>query len=132
MATIEIDFDVYKALTARRESEQESYNDVLRDLLGLPPKKAHTPSENRKGDWITKGVRFPTETEFRARYKGTIYEAKVEDGSLVMNGRKYGSPSAAAGAITHTFVNGWIFWECRFPEDTLWRAIKTLRNNRHS
>lgn len=33
---IEIDFDVFKALTAMRQSEADSYNAVLRRLLSLP------------------------------------------------------------------------------------------------
>jgi len=33
MPFIEIDFDVYKALTARRPSEDVTENDVLRQLL---------------------------------------------------------------------------------------------------
>lgn len=33
---IEIDFDVFKALTALRESESDSYNAVIRRLLKLP------------------------------------------------------------------------------------------------
>lgn len=33
---IEIDFDVFKALTALRESERDSYNSVIRRLLRLP------------------------------------------------------------------------------------------------
>lgn len=37
MHTIDIDFDVYKALTMRREKEEMSYNDVLRQMLGLAP-----------------------------------------------------------------------------------------------
>ena len=40
MITIEIDFDVYKKLTVRRESEEVSYNDVIRDLLKMSPKKS--------------------------------------------------------------------------------------------
>lgn len=134
MATIEIDFDVFKSLTACRESEDQSYNDVLRDLLGLPVKKVQAALalyDTHEGDWVSKGVHFPRGTEFRAKYKGSVYHAKVESGSLIMNGKKFGSPSSAAGAITGTFVNGWIFWECRFPEDTHWRLIKTLRNGRN-
>lgn len=33
---IDIDFDVYKALTILRQSETDTYNHVLRRLLGLP------------------------------------------------------------------------------------------------
>lgn len=35
MATIEVDFEVYKELTVRRESESMTENDVIRLLLGL-------------------------------------------------------------------------------------------------
>ena len=35
MHTIEIDFDVFKKLTAMRETETMAYNDVLRKMLGL-------------------------------------------------------------------------------------------------
>lgn len=40
MSTIEIDFDVYKALTLRCTSEEATYNDVLRQRLNLTAKKA--------------------------------------------------------------------------------------------
>ena len=36
MNTIQIDFDVFKEITARRKSEAVSENDVLREVLGLP------------------------------------------------------------------------------------------------
>jgi hypothetical protein len=132
MATIEIDFDVFKSLTARRDSEDKTYNDVLRDLLGLSPREFNTATKDKtfqEGDWIPKGVHFPPGTEFRAKYKGSLHRAKVEDGSLMLNGKKYNSPSSAAGAITGTFVNGWNFWECRFPGELHWKIIKTLRNS---
>ena len=35
MATIEVDFEVFKELTVRRESESMTENDVIRLLLGL-------------------------------------------------------------------------------------------------
>lgn len=39
MMTIDIDFDVFKELTRRRSSEEVTYNDVIRELLGLGVKK---------------------------------------------------------------------------------------------
>ena len=44
MPTIEIDFDVFKALTLRRPSEEVSENDVLRQLLHLPAKVQEAPT----------------------------------------------------------------------------------------
>lgn len=130
MTTIEIDFDVFKALTGRRESEEVSYNDVLRRMLGLEQSRENSPPITgpvSNGDWVTKGVRFPAGTEFRATHKGRTYTAKVVAGALELNGQRFPSPSAAAGSITNNSVNGWIFWECRSPGTSSWRLITTLR-----
>jgi len=132
MRTIEVDFDVFKALTLRRPSEDISENDVLRDLLGLSTKRGPSPPSgavSAPGDWVTKGVRFPAGTEFRATYKGQTWLARVEGGALVRDGKRYDSPSAAAVSITDNPVNGWTFWECRLPGQAGWKIIKTLRKS---
>lgn len=131
MPAIDVDFDVYKALTARRASEDVTENDVLRELLRLSPRKgasASAPGPTSAGEWVTKGVRFPAGTELRAKYKGRTYLAKVETGALVLNGERFDSPSAAAMSITGKPVNGWTFWEGRPPGKTSWQIIKVLRS----
>jgi len=130
MTNIEIDFDVFKELTNRRAAENVTYNDVLRNLLGLEPFKAAATSsalESPEGSWTTKGVTFPAGTEFRDNYKGKAIFGKVESGFLVINRKRFDSPSAAAVSITGNMVNGWIFWECRLPGKASWQIIKTLR-----
>lgn len=130
MATIEIDFDVFKALTAQRDSEEVSYNDVLRRLLGLTSKRGAPRSNNGSGsdgDWVTKGVRFPLGTEFRATHKGVTHLGRVQAGALSLNGQRFDTPSAAAMAITKNAVNGWIFWECKLPDSPSWQLITSLR-----
>jgi len=129
MNTIEIDFEVFKAITARRKSEAVSENDVLRELLSLPPKHTGQPARvaNNPRDWITKGVTFPEGTEFRKTYKGRTYTARVEASAIVLDGKKYPSPSAAAVSITGSPVNGWRFWEARIPGQAGWKLIETLR-----
>ena len=132
MPTIQVDFDVFKALTVRRASEEVSENDVLRQLLGLPTRKDTPiqPGVPAPGDWITKGVRFPVGTEFRATYKGQTHLGRVEGGALVLSGKQFDSPSAAAMSITgNKPVNGWTFWECRVPGQAGWKMIKTLRKS---
>lgn len=135
MHTIEIDFEVFKALTIRRETEAVTYNDVIRDLLGLNKVQTEsdpTPPAQRSSaqDWICKGVRFPAGTEFRATYKGDVYYAKVERGALVVDGTPVSSPSDAARIVTNTNVNGWRFWDCRFPGESRWKQINGLRPSR--
>ncbi len=129
MRTIEVDFDVFKAITMRRAYEDVSENDVLRDLLGLPPRKglSHSQASAGPGDWVAKGVRFPAGTEFRATYKGQTYLARVEGGALLLNGKRFDSPSAAAISITGSPANGWHFWQCRLPGQASWQMIKALR-----
>jgi hypothetical protein len=129
MPTIEVDFEVFKALTARRASENVSENDVLRDLLRLPKESARTirsdvPSPD---DWVTKNVRVPAGTELRAAYKGQTYLARVSSGALELGGKKFDSPSAAAMSITGHPVNGWIFWKYRLPGQGKWADLRLLR-----
>ena len=130
MHTIEVDFDVFKQLTVRRATEEVSYNDVIRELLGLGQGKAAAAKETTgpsPDDWVAKGVRFPAGTEFRATYKGRVRTGRVEGGALAVNGQQYDSPSAAAVAVTGSPVNGWRFWECRLPGKSSWQLIESLR-----
>jgi hypothetical protein len=130
MHTIEVDFDVFKLLTVKRATEEVTYNDVIRELLGLAPGKVaplEEPSQAHSGDWICKGVRFATGTEFRASYKGQIYVGGVEGGALQIRGKTFSSPSAAAMSITNSPVNGWRFWECRTPGQQTWQLMESLR-----
>jgi hypothetical protein len=129
MPAIDIDFDVFKAITLRRPSEDVSENDVLRQLLGLPAKRhaALPTSTPQPGDWVSKGVRFPAGAEFRATHKGQTHLGRVEGGALVLNGKRYDTPSAAAMSITGSPVNGWTFWQTRLPGQAGWKPIKSLR-----
>jgi hypothetical protein len=132
MPVIDIDFDVYKALTLKRETESHTYNDVLREMLELGPK---TKRAILKGPvvgmgWVSKGVTFPDGTEFRANYKGVLYSARVERGRLIAEGDKRASSlSNAARLITNNSVDGWVFWEVKRPGDTSWRKASLLRDN---
>jgi hypothetical protein len=64
MQSIEIDFDVFKALTLLRHSERDSYNDVLRNILKLPANKPPASTEemeraSKRGNvWQIRGVIF--------------------------------------------------------------------------
>src|SRR4051812_28263485 len=119
MVALDVDFDVYKALTVRRATEDVTYNDVLRELLELGEKPAPTASPKIAG-WTWKGVFLPNGTELRAEYKGTAYTAKIVDGSWMQAGQTFGSPSAAAHAITQSGINGWWFWSVKRPGDPAW------------
>lgn len=129
MQTIEIEFDVFKEITLRRKTENVSPNDVLREVFSLDPKIEDAFSDSpREYPWVTKGVSFPHDTEFRATHKGKMYNGIVQNGALAINGKRFTSPSAAAVSITGNSVNGWIFGECKMPGLNSWKTIKNLRN----
>lgn len=133
MALVEVDFDVFKAITARRDTEQVSENDVLRELLGLPPARraaldaSLSESPSVAPAWAYKAVRFPIGTDLRARYQGRYVAASIQSDGIHVNGKVANSPSQAANFVTGNNVNGWTFWEARFPGQTQWRSIQGLR-----
>lgn len=135
---IEIDFEVFKALTSLRQSENHTYNEVLRDLLGLQKTLSRQMNERFGGlaaalgpkpntGFVSRGLYLPDGTLLRVMYKGRTYEARIENGKwLFPDGREFTSPSGAAHAVTGTQVNGLRFWEARRPSDTEWRKLDAL------
>ena len=129
MATIEVDFDAYKQLTMLRQSESDTYNDVIRRLLKLGKAPVPNVSAVAKGA-VFKGVLFPDGTLFRVPYKGRTYTAEIKDGVWVgADGEKRSSPSEAAVKITGNSVNGWRFWQCKRPGDVGWQLMDRLRES---
>jgi len=128
MATVEVDFDVFKELTNRRATESVSYNDVIRKLLKLDSAPAPKVSPVVRGANF-KGVFFPDGTQFRATYKGRTYTAEIRNGVWVdSDGSTRNSPSEAAVKITGKNWNGWRFWHCKRPSDSTWQLIDGLRS----
>jgi len=128
MTAIDVDFEVYKALTLRRETEATTYNDVIRVLLKLGNEKRLPPDEPKKGATY-KGVFFPDGTLFEATYKGKRYTARIRDGAWFddQDGGIRTSPSHAVNKLTGTSVNGWRFWRCKRPGETGWTLLDKLQ-----
>lgn len=140
---INIDFEVYKGLTANLQNEADSYNEAIRRLLGLPSTDLVAgPSEltevgqawSTQESWGTisgvwyGNVFFADGTIFRATYKGRTNFAEIRDGRwLDQDGIERTSPSHAASAISGTNVNGWRFWFGKRPGDMDWHRIDELR-----
>jgi hypothetical protein len=148
---IDIDFDVFKALTALRQSEVDSYNDVLRRVLLIASTDLDTSGNENPDSPNWKGTKprlgaaaeaigraggdvyfgntcFPKGTRFKAIYKGQSYSAEVRDGKWVgEDGIVRRSPSDAACAISNTNVNGWRFWHVLRPGDSDWVRLDALR-----
>lgn len=128
MATIDVDFEVWKKLTALRKGEDDTYNEVIRRLLKLGKAKEDDSSSTGGTPWLVKGVSIPHGTEFRFSHKGTLHVGTANEGALQLSdGRRFSSPSAAAVAITDTNVNGWRAWECKLPGSSRWVQMDSLR-----
>ena len=125
--TIDIDFEVYKALTSRLPAETSTYNDVIRGLLGLSEAAPPPPEVASVGGWTWKGVTLPNGTELRANHKGQVYTAAITDGQWVQDSGTYTSPSAAGHAITQAGLNGWTFWSAKRPGDAEWTILDHFR-----
>lgn len=50
--------------------------------------------------WIIESITFPDGAEFKANYSGETYYAKVSNGALSLDGKRFKSPSEAAKHIT--------------------------------
>ena len=139
MATIELDFDVWKELTVLRTSEETTYSNVIRDLLRKSRLSEETLVNTKTGKGGLYGrqergssnmpIYIPNGTEFRAKYKGKMHIGIVQQDALVVNGNSYPTLSKAAYSITGTSHNGWIFWECRLPTQNVWKPAFELRDD---
>lgn len=124
---IDIDFEVFKALTALRHNEAHSYNAVLRELLNLDPVD---PSLNKIKGKILGGRFLPNGTELRAKYKNDFFYAEIVGEKLMYEGEIHSSASSAASAVTGTNVNGLNFWDVKRPGDVDWKRMTTLPRDR--
>lgn len=129
MVSVEIDFDLFKALTIRRSSENETISDVIRKALASSASSPQAKGETaQRLAAIYDGEAFPEGTLFRTTYKGRLYSAEIKGGRWQgQDGAIRRSPSDAARAITGNNVNGWRFWKAKRPGDSSYRLMDQLR-----
>jgi len=132
--TIEIDLDVHKLIESSRETFSEPPNTVLRRLLELGESGSPQPQRDpSRGAWTGKGVLLPDGTELRMQYRGQEHRGVIRDSVWLIEGRRFNSPSAAAGGVARTkdgrrpSLDGWKYWHVKRPGDPGWRALDSLR-----
>lgn len=145
---IEIDFDIHQMIELERRGFDEPAYMALRRLLKLPEKGNGNSNVNAKDagqalastaevglPFYADGVLVPHGSQARMKYaRGTqVYEGRFLDGKLVVNGVAYSALSPAASALgitkkgTTTSLDGWLYWEAKFPGETTWRKLSDLR-----
>ncbi|MFI5021411.1 MAG: hypothetical protein ACHQRJ_07140 [Alphaproteobacteria bacterium] len=134
--TIEIDFDVHKAIEVARLSFAETPNDVLRRMLGLNrhiAARANSIEIPAGRSWSGKGVALPHGTKLRMDYNGKTHFGEINNGEWHVEGGIYRSPSAAAGGVAKTktgkrpSLDGWIYWWAKLPGGSGWVPLSSLR-----
>lgn len=135
--SVDIDFDVHKRIELARESFSETPNAVLRRLLGLdaPQPVQQVIGASAVRAWSGKGVQLPHGTRVRMDYNGRTHEGEIIDGSWLVEGVRYSSPSAAAGGTARTKggkrtnLDGWIYWWALMPGEETWVKLSEMRSD---
>lgn len=123
-------------IETERKSFAEAPNTVLRRLLNLKsaPQVQHAVNGTAdRGAWTGKGVKLPSGTEVRMEYRGKEHRGVIQDSDWVVDGKRFKSPSAAAGGVALTkdgsnpSLDGWKYWQIKRPGESDWVALGTLR-----
>jgi hypothetical protein len=126
MPTVEIDFETFKEITARRTDETVSEGDVIRAALGLPS-KCSGEAEADSRFWVSEGVKFRVGTELSHTFRdGRTVVARVTESGLEFDGKVFGGLSPAGVAAAGYQLNGWRFWFVRNSSGR-WVTADTLR-----
>jgi len=128
MESIKPDSSLRGEPVSRPSFNKMNQKNVSHEAKNLENVKFDSPKNPIDGlPWIIDELAFPKGTEFRGKYKGYFYYGKVSKGALMINGREFFSPCAAAMAITRSSIDGWLFWDCKTPEASSWTNIHTLK-----
>ena len=127
---IDVDFEVFKVLTAHRESESDSYNAVIRRLLGLGGADAGTNAF----DALRSSSRLPTLTD---SHLPPVVSTKKR--GLFGSGQVRRAPPSdeLSASLLSQLIGGVWFSNVHFPEGTRFRAtykgqtyLAEIRNGR--
>src|SRR5437016_3616097 len=125
--TIQVSEEVYQRLAGLAqpfETEDDLLERLLLDLV--PQTRVDGAPQNGGVDLVSHVGRIPHGTRLKGRYKGREYEAKVENGRVIWNGKSFESLSYAAVAVIQSTgssrptENGWRFWEAQDPKTGEW------------
>lgn len=136
MKTIEIDFDVHKAIENERRGFDESPNIALRRLLGLPESSVGTAQpDSDERPFTQEGLSIPSGSPARMSYgRGSqVFDGVFRDGALEVQGKRYPTLSAAAIDLARTKdgrktnLNGWDLWTVKLPNSARFEKMSVLR-----
>jgi hypothetical protein len=135
---MEIDFDIHKLIEGERRGFEDSPNSALRRLLKLPDKEDDGDEMiiiEGFAPWSGEGASLPHGTALQMIYGDERIEGRIRNGKWVCGDKDqvFDTPSAAASALARTKdgqttnLNGWNYWQVKFPGNTKWIPLKELR-----
>ena len=132
MRTIQVSEEVYAFLLSETKDFGETPDIVLKRLfLNKKSSKQTAPLVDEDAEHVIlwwKGVKFKEGLKLRAKAKPNI-TGVVKDGYIVVQGKSFGSPSAAAvHANKNIPTNGWIYWEFWDTKSQNWLLLDNLRS----
>lgn len=115
---IDIDFEVFKALTALRQSESDSYNGVIRRLLGL---SSSAGDPNSAAVQALLGI-TPEEAAATSSPSPSKHGAARKGGIFGLAPNKASPHNNVLGALLGRYAGGLWLGNTHFPEGTRFRA----------
>lgn len=138
--SIDIDFEVHKAIELERRSFDETPNAVLRRMLSIDTTTTGQSAsvavipDGEGRPWVGKGkstgLILPHGTDLQMDYNGQRFTGRVDNGFLVLEGRRFTSPSGAADELCRTrdgrktSLNGKELIQVRLPGEAGWVLLK--------
>jgi hypothetical protein len=77
---------------------------------------------------LRNGVVLPDGTLLSGTHNNAEHQAEVRGGWILLNGKRYKSPSGAATAIRGYSEDGWRFLKVKRPQDSEWVILNELRD----
>jgi hypothetical protein len=78
------------------------------------------------------GVELPHGTNLRMTYNGVTHFGSIDDGSWLVEGQRFSSPSGAACGVARTKkggktkLDGWGYWSAQLPDASRWETLFDL------
>ena len=112
-----------------QQSPEDAYQNEVSQSPERPGslKQQSAINSGNCASWKVESVVFPDGTKFRGKYKGYFYYGKVRNGTMTLDEKEFVSPCEAALTITRTPIDGWLFWDCKLPEQVSWMNISEFK-----
>ena len=111
---IDIDFEVFKALTNMRLSESDSYNAVIRKLLDLPNANALSAFQDNSPAAVVAGDVNALAVAKSKGVRGGLFGSHAPKNALL--------PEGMRGGLLANLLGGIWFGNVHFPDGTKFRA----------